>query len=185
MPGKGRFALRLRTKTDYIDLELKLRNDSDRFLPWVDWYFCPVVYEAPSLLNRRLDRTHLFDGKRLVTLLETGDASETMYPVAGSRGSGGFIPPLHGSLPRSKFVARAPLVVVENQARTHTMGLAFERAHSLFSSVINGCYHANPYFGPNLEPGEERTVRGRLYLAKGRAADLLQRYQQDFPADPP
>ena len=182
LPGQGRFALKLKAAADHIDIELTIRNGSDRVLPWVDWYFCPVAFEAPSLLNRELDRTYLFDGTRLVTLAGTGDPSETMYPVAGKRGSAGFIPPLHAAHPASKVQAQAPLILVENRARTHSIGLAFEQAHSIFSSAGNGCYHADPFFGHDLEPGEERTVRGRLYLTSGKAADLFKRFEKDFPA---
>ena len=181
LPGKGQFSIRLKAAADYIDINMKIRNDTKRVMPWVDWYFCPVAFEAPSLLNRDLDRTYLFDGKRLVTLAETGDPSETMYLVTGDRGSAGFIPPLHAAHPASKTKARAPLVIVENRAGTHSLGLAFERAHSIFSSAGNGCYHADPFFGHQLKPGEERTVRGRLYLAAGKPQDLFKRFAADFP----
>ncbi len=183
VPGQGRFALQLKTGEDFIDVELTFRNDSDRALPWFGWYFCPVAFEAPSLLNRGLDRTYIFDGERLVSLAETVNPSETMFPVAGERGSSEFIPPLHASNPRSAVEAQSPLVIVENQRRTHAMGIAFERAHSIFSSVGNGCYHADPFFGHDLKSGEERTIRGRLYLAKGSAADVLERFNKDFPPE--
>jgi hypothetical protein len=183
VPGKGEFRLRLAAEEDLVDIELALRNDTDRAMSYVDWYFCPVTYEAPSLINGSLDRTYLFDGSRMISLADTGQPSETMYPIVGPRGSGGFIPPLHASHERGRVQARAPVVVVENNNRSHAMGVAFERAHSIFSSAGNGCYHADPFFGHDLKPGEERKVLGRLYLTKGSAEDVLNRFEKDFPSD--
>jgi hypothetical protein len=60
------------------------------------------------------------------------------------------------------------------------VALGFEKAHSIFSSPGNRCFHADPYFGRNLKPGEERSVRGRLYLMKGTAQETLKRFQNEF-----
>ena len=181
VPGKGEFCLRLSAVEDYVDIDMAVRNDTDKVMSYVDWYFCPVTYEAPSLMNRELDRAYLFDGKRLITLASTKEPPETMFAVVGQRGASGFIPPLHAINKPAAVEARAPLIVVENQRRTHSMGLAFERAHSIFSSPVNGCYHADPFFGHDFKPGEERRMHGRLYLVKGHAADVLKRFEKDFP----
>lgn len=185
VPGKGRFRLQLAARDDYVDITLSVRNDLKRPMKFVDWYFCPVAFEAPSINDSTQQRTWLFDGQRLRTLLEQrqNERVEEMYPVGGARGSAGFIPPLHAVHPRGIVEAQAPIVFVSSVSGTHTAALAFERAHSIFSSRGNGCFHADPYFGADFKPGEERTVRGRLYLAKGTPQAVLKRFQRDFAAD--
>ncbi|MAV34531.1 MAG: hypothetical protein CMJ59_03650 [Planctomycetaceae bacterium] len=184
VPDKGRFRLRLVARSDYVDISLTVRNDLKRAMKYVDWYFCPVAYEAPTINDPTQRRTWLFDGQRLRTLAEKsrGIPAEEMYPIGGARGAGGFIPPLHAAHPRGVIEAKAPIVLVSNARGTHTVALAFDRAHSIFSSRGNGCFHADPYFGPDIKPREERTVHGRLYLAEGSPQDVLERFQRDFPA---
>ena len=104
--------------------------------------------------------------------------------MLGPRGSDGFIPPLHAAHPRGAIAARAPIVLVANGLGSHTVALGFERGHSIFSSRGNGCFHADPYFGHGIKPAEERTVRGRLYLAEGSPQDVLKRFQGDFVDGP-
>jgi hypothetical protein len=183
VPGKGRFRLSLAAEADYVDIELAVRNDLTQVMRYVDWYFCPVAYEAPSIVNPSLDRTYFFDGSHLCKLASgiLNSPNETMFLVGGDRGSNGFIPPLHAANPRGAMEAKAPIVLIENNKATHTIALAFERAHTIFCSPGNACFHADPYFGPDLQPGEERSVRGRLYLAAGSPNDIFKRFQSDFP----
>lgn len=187
VPGKGEFTLRLTAGADFVDIVLAIRNDTNQAMKYVDWYFCPVAYEAPSLFNPSLDRAFLYDGERmrsLASIAVRGTMNETMHVVGGARGSNGFIPPLHSTNPKGSVEAKSPLVIVENDARTFAVGLAFERAHSIFCSAGNGCFHADPYFGSDLRPGEQRQVRGRLYLLAGTATDVLKRFENDFPQPP-
>lgn len=185
VPGKDRFQLRLTARQDYVDISLSVRNDLNRAMKYVDWYFCPVAYEAASINDPTQQRTWLFDGKRLRTLAEKirGLPAEEMYLVGGPRGSGGFIPPLHAAHPRGVVEAKSPIVVVQNVFGTHAVAIAFERRHSIFSSQGNGCFHADPYFGQDIKSGEKRTVRGRLYLAQGSPQDIVTRFQRDFPGN--
>ena len=39
----------------------------------------------------------------------------------------------------------------------------------------------DPFFGLDLQPGEERAVRGRLYLIQGTPAEAVNRFRTDFP----
>jgi hypothetical protein len=51
---------------------------------------------------------------------------------------------------------------------------------TIFMGIRKGkCFHADPYFA-SIMPGEERKVRGKLYLIKGNAEEALKRYQHDF-----
>ncbi len=41
------------------------------------------------------------------------------------------------------------------------------------------CLHANPDWGI-IQPGEEATVRGKVYFFRGTLEDVLDRYVRDF-----
>ena len=184
VPGKGRFQLELTVHEDTIDIDLTVRNDLDRPMEYIDWYFCPLAFEAPSIGDPKLERTYLFDGERLRQMgkMKHGGKKVEVYAIGGEPGSDGFVPPLHAPPhhPRGAVEAKAPIILVESVSATHTVALAFERGHSIYSSPGNRCFHADPYFGMKLQPGEERKVRGKLYLMKGSAMEALSRIRKEF-----
>ena len=60
------------------------------------------------------------------------------------------------------------------------IGIATDTADSLsFNFQLNvSCIHSNPAWPP-LEPGQQATAKGRIYLLEGTLEDLWQRYQAD------
>jgi hypothetical protein len=182
--GKGWFGLTLTSRDDYVDIELAVRNDSSNTMDYVDWYFCVVGHESPSIGDPTLDRSFFFDGERLRTLAEVSGTGkgEEMFPVHGPQGADGFIPDLHAHHPQQSVHPMLPLVMVQTADGKHTSALGFERAHSIFSSIGNRCYHADPFFGFDLKPGEERHIRGRLYMMEGSPTDAIGRFTKDFPS---
>jgi hypothetical protein len=182
VPGKGWFGLTMTSHEDTIDIEMAVRNESTNRMEYVDWYFCAVGYESASIGDQGLERTHIFDGSGLRTLAEIrgGGVGEEMILVDGPGGADGFMPNLHGSHKRSSTRAAAPLVMIRTVDGTHTAALGFERAHSRFSSTGNKCFHADPFFGLGLDPGEEWTIKGRLYLMEGTPEDALARFRREF-----
>jgi len=57
--------------------------------------------------------------------------------------------------------------------------MAWEPYQELFQGVIV-CLHSDFRVG-GLEPGETKTIRGKLYLVPARMEELLKRYENDFP----
>lgn len=59
------------------------------------------------------------------------------------------------------------------------MATAWEPYHELFQGVIT-CIHSD--FAINgLEPGEQKEIRGKIYLVPADVEALLARYERDFP----
>jgi hypothetical protein len=56
---------------------------------------------------------------------------------------------------------------------------AWEPYQELFQGVIR-CLHSDFRIG-GLAPGETKTIRGKFYLLKNDPAELLRRYESDFP----
>jgi len=182
VPGKGWFGLRLTSREDAIDIEMTVRNGTTSRMEYVDWYFCAVGYESASVGDHKLERTYVFDGADLRTLAEIcGEGKgEEMLLVDGPNGANGFIPNLHSKHTRASVHPRVPLVMIRTADGTHTAALGFERAHSIFSSPGNKCFHADPFFGLGLDPGEEWQINGRLYLMEGTPKDALARFKKEF-----
>lgn len=177
-PGKGRFTLRLTAKEDFVDIRLSVRNDMQRPMENADWAFCAVAFESPSISDAEDERTYLFDGERLRKLGEMGGRDRTLFKVEGANGN---IPPGHRQLPIGAARAKYSLVVIEGVDGKHSAALGFEQADTIYGDAKgNKCFHADPYFGPLIKTGEERMMRGKLYLMKGNAQAALERYREDF-----
>ena len=56
---------------------------------------------------------------------------------------------------------------------------AFEPYQELFQGVIR-CLHADFRLG-GLQPGETKTIRGKIYIVPADMQTLLKRYERDFP----
>ena len=176
--GRGSFSLDLVAEADAINITLAVGSHLDTPMGDIDWHFCAVGYEAPSVGDVTLQRTYIFDGERLRTLAEmSGGAKCEMYKVAGA---GGFLPVIHRDFPAGPVEAKASCVIVESADKTHAVALGFERSYVIFSNPPNMCFHADPYFGPITKKEEVRTVRGMMYLMAGTAEDAFERYRADF-----
>jgi hypothetical protein len=57
--------------------------------------------------------------------------------------------------------------------------VAFEPYQELFQGVAR-CVHADVRIG-GLDPGQSKSIRGKMYLMRNDAAELLSRYEKDFP----
>ena len=178
VPQKGRFSIRLTARADCVDIHLTVRNDMRQAMENADWAFCAVALESPSLADSEDSRTYLFDGERLLTLAEIAGRDVNLYKVAGANG---FIPVGHRALPLGPVEAKASVVIIEGVDGAHSAALGFEQADHIYGDAKgNKCFHADPYFGPLIKPGEERGLRGRLYLINGNAEEALKRYRHDF-----
>ena len=74
-----------------------------------------------------------------------------------------------------------PLIALTSRDRKKTIALAFERA--IWASSNTGddrtCFHLFPWFG-RIEPGKSLTVRGRLYVLRSDASEVLRRFRKDY-----
>ena len=178
VPGIGRFSLELKAGEDHVDVGMDVQNGMSRRMGNVDWHFCVIGYESPSIGDGALTRTFLYDGKRLRSLSELSFGLETeMFLV---RGGNGFVPSIHASYPRNPVMAAKSLVLVESADGRHCAGVGFGQAHTIFSNTRNRCFHADPYFASIELKGEIATARGRIYLVEGTSEELLKRYTSEF-----
>jgi hypothetical protein len=180
VPNKAKFWLRLQGQEDVVDVELGVRNDLAASIGEIDWSFCVVGFDSPSLGDAGLERTYLFDGTRLRSLRElSGAAKSELFGVADAAK---FVPKAFRNHPRGSAEAKNSIVIVESVDGKHSAALGFPRSYQIFSNPSNKCFHADPCFPQFTKQGEMHSVRGKLYLIEGSAQDALTRYRHDFGA---
>ena len=176
--GKGRFSLVLRGEDDCLEIELSVRNDLSKAMGPIDWAFCAVALESPTLRDPEHDRTFVFDGERLRSFRSiNGRPGIHMIRVAGGED---FIPDGHRQFPVSETVARESVVIIGGRDGRHAAGLGFEQSYNSYGCTGNMCFHMDPWFGTLAANGQEKRMRGRLYLVEGDAEEVLKRYRRDF-----
>jgi hypothetical protein len=137
-----------------------------------------VGFESPSIADPSLERTYLFDGKRLRALADLDSQKTVLYEVVGNQG---FIPIGNAkNFPLGQVRAKASVVIVESADKRHSVALGFRQSDTIHSSIGNRCFHADPHFGPLTRTGEERVVKGKLYLIEGNAQQVFERYTREF-----
>jgi hypothetical protein len=81
--------------------------------------------------------------------------------------------------PLSSLVPSHGLTGCFSQDEDLIMAVAWEPYQEIFLGVIT-CIHSDFRIG-GLQPGETKTIRGKLYIVPNDVARLLARYRQDFP----
>lgn len=86
--------------------------------------------------------------------------------------------------PTSDEDAVAGLLVRESEDAAWVTGIGWEDVLSVQGHNPWNCLHAGVCIGA-LQPGESRTVRGKVYLFRGRKEACAERFAREFPARAP
>jgi hypothetical protein len=81
--------------------------------------------------------------------------------------------------PLSELVPSNGLVGCFSADERHIMAVAWEPYQELFLGVVT-CIHSD-FRIAGLAAGEQKTIRGKLYLVKADVSALVKRYARDFP----
>ena len=154
VPDKGRFTVSLSGEPDVVDIQLSLRNDLDVPIGPIDWAFCVIGLESPSIGDKEHLRTMVCDHGTFRTFRDmTGSGDTWLYQIEGGSG---FTPAIHQHLPVNECHPDESLIIVKSRDGRHTAALGFEQSYNAYGSDGNQCFHADPWFG-TLAPGEEKT----------------------------
>lgn len=189
------FRLTLRTVPDGAQLELQVTNTSGTawtslagIIPcWNPGMVAGTNPSMPAALNRNFS-----DPWRQKTFFLSADGltpltSRALHFNAAHRGeaeraaaaSGGRFA-WSNKWPTSEVDAKGGLLVRESEDGRWVTGVAWEDFLSVQGHNPWSCLHACVRLGA-LQPGESRTIRGRLYLFPGTKEDCLARFEKDFP----
>lgn len=130
-------------------------------------------------LNDYLPKCFIFlDGK--LTRLPTRDWATTARYTPGQVWCPPHVPRTDvNPRPLSKLVPSNGLIGAFSGDEKLVFATAWEPYQELFQGVVH-CLHSDYRLG-GLQPGETKTIRGKIYLVPNDIPALLQRYQKDFP----
>jgi hypothetical protein len=74
---------------------------------------------------------------------------------------------------------RLPLMAVRSRDRQWIIAQAYVEGVSVANNAHYTCLHVRPRW-PDIPPGEETTVTGKVYFLKGGLDELLARWRADF-----
>ena len=74
---------------------------------------------------------------------------------------------------------RHPFIFVVSRDREWVVAQAYAEGSTVASNAHYSCLHTRPVW-PDIPPGEEREVPGKLYFLKGGPDELLARWKRDF-----
>ncbi|MBI2948101.1 MAG: hypothetical protein HYY23_10655 [Verrucomicrobia bacterium] len=174
----------IRAGLDDVTFDLTLKNNGDQFLD-VDWFQpCMRVDRFTGLKQSNyIARCFIFTDRSLTTLDKTQRTEEAVY-----RGGQVYVPAginLEDVNPRPISPEKPVngLIGCFSADGKYLLATAWDHTQELFQGVIV-CIHNDPRVG-GLKPGETKKLRGKLYFLKSDPAELLKRYQRDFPTRAP
>lgn len=188
--GNVDYSVRLVPDVDLVDVEMRVKNISDRGWREVFFFNCLSPTAAPEFKDWKLERTYMSkNGKPFrmdgTTRINEGPqafmrklqfyAHEDYEPVSK------FVQGFRSTSPDK---TDSSYMVTLSEDGTSYMGATSPRALFLFDNLVGRCIHSSPTFG-DIGPGEEKKVKARLYFGKGTLEDFLKRYFSDFPEAKP
>jgi len=161
--------------SDTIDFELKVKNvGAEKWEKMQMTLFCLQSKDAPIFRDYDAVRTYIHRDGKWVTIneVESGKFAPHRMVIVSVRN-----PKSSGGVER--------LAAKVSEDGQYVLGLATDIAETLSFNFQNdvACIHSNPDWGL-MDPGQEVTAKGKVYLFKGTLEDLWQRYCKDFGVKP-
>jgi len=83
--------------------------------------------------------------------------------------------------PLSEIIPSNGLIGCFSSDEKWIFAVAFDPYQELFQGVAR-CLHSDFRIG-GLNPGESKSIRGKIYIVRNNVTDLLHRYERDFPGN--
>lgn len=164
---------------DEVEFRLTLTNPTDQYVD-VQWAQ-PCIRVGPFTglgQDEYIERCFIYTKAGTTTLDKTTRTEEARY-----RGGQVYVPDginLDDVNPRpiSPDVPAYPVIGCVSADEKMLLATTWDQTQELFQGVIT-CIHADFRVG-GMNPGETKTLRGKLYLMPNDPDKLLARYRQDF-----
>jgi hypothetical protein len=133
-------------------------------------------FPSEDFSDDRLERTFILSEEGLIRVADTdrgtGDPRRTHYHIPGRAPLRYFAEPFWGAA--SKTAAAGGAILRTRADGRFTVGTSWENVCEIFQNEDehHHCMHSLPTLG-DLDPGETRTVRGRIVLVEGGPQDAL------------
>jgi hypothetical protein len=158
-----------------LDLKFTAKNTSAATLNNISGIVC-MGYPNENFQDPELERTFISVEGGLTHLAETdrgtGNPCRTHYLVEGRNPIRHHAPVYWGDL--SRTIADTGAIIRTSLCGKYTLGTAWETVSEIWDNQdSHACIHSNLSLG-DLEPGETRSVKGRIVFVPGKAEDALE-----------
>ncbi len=173
-PGKATMTVTLEAQTDCVDLTIALKNLTDQPLTGCYSNVCFNPHGSPYFEDPERVRTMVWtaEGPVSVNKLRAGGRGEPMH-------TGWSVAAPDQPAPAGGTAVRYPFIFIVSRDGNFTIAQAYAAGSSVASNAHYSCLHSRPIW-PDIPPGEEREVRGKLYFIRGGPNELLARWKKDF-----
>jgi len=164
----------LKSGLDYVDYTLAIKNLTDK----------PFTGVGSNSCFNNSGAVYFDDMERRRSYVWTDDGATGMLQMPiGGKGE-----PLHGGwgvakpnqkAPKGGSLVRHPIISIVSRDGQWIIAQAYGEGVTVATNAHYSCLHSRPVW-PDIPPGEERSVTGKMYFLKGGPQDLLERWKKDF-----
>jgi len=174
-PGKARMQVTLVPHLDSVDFTIAIENLTDKPFVGVGTNTCFNVQQSAYFEDPERDRSFVWTDDGHTCLVE--------MPISPSSGE-----PLHGgwqvavagqAAPKGGPLVRYPFIGIRSRDGQWVIAQAYGEGTSVATNAHYSCLHTRPRW-PDIPPGQQRSMTGKLYFIRGGPEDLLKRWQTDF-----
>ncbi len=173
--ARARLHVRLVPKTDCVDFTIAVHNLADEPMTNVKSNTCFNVYRSPYFFDPERLRTCVWTDEGATSLLNMridprrGELLHNGWEVAGAG----------RPAPRGGSHVRHPFIFTRSRDGRWIIAQAYGEGTDVGSNSHYSCLHSRPQW-PDIPPGEERSVTGKIYFIQGGPDELLARWRADF-----
>jgi formylglycine-generating enzyme required for sulfatase activity len=165
----------LQAHADCVDLTITVKNLGGQTLTAGFSNVCFNIHNSPYFVDPERLRTMVWTDEGPVSLnrMVADGPGEPMH-------CGWDVAPADQPAPTGSAV-RYPFIFIVSRDGNFTIAQAYAAGSTVASNAHYSCLHTRPVW-PDIPPGEEREVKGKLYFLRGGPQELLARWKQDFGA---
>ena len=174
-PGKAQLRGKLVPHADCVDFILAIRNLTEQPLTQVHTNTCFNPHRSPYFNNTERNRSYVWTDAGPTCMLEM-----PISPTSGEpRPGGGGIARADQPAPKGGNLVRHPFVFIRSRDSQWVIAQAYGEGTSIGTNAHYSCLHSRPRW-PDIPPGQERSMAGKLYFIRGGPEELLARWKADF-----
>jgi hypothetical protein len=170
----------IRAEQDTVDFRLTATNPTDKES---QAHWAQPCVRVDKFTGRTqadyLEKSFIFVDGKLARMPTTQWATKARYVPGQVWAPRGVDRDDVNPRPLSDLVPSNGLIGCFSADETMILATAWEPYQELFQGVIV-CLHSDFRIG-GLEPGETKTIRGKIYIVDADVDALLERYERDFP----
>jgi len=173
--GKARLRGVLVPRADCVDFTLAIRNLTQKPFTGVYSNTCFNPQRSPYFNNTERTRSYGWT--------DDGPTCMLQMPINPKSGE-----PLHGGwrvakpgqpAPKGGSLLRHPFLFIRSRDGEWVIAQAYGEGVTTGTNAHYSCLHSRPRW-PDIPPGQERSVTGKLYFVRGGPNELLARWKADF-----